>query len=89
MKRSYAIKRALGIDNGLVGVENDRQHDVHECTVCGERFETTGLTCPACGSHLFRTKTVIPNALFTLLVIVTLAGLGAAYNIITGDVPKG
>ncbi len=89
MKRTYAVKRLLGIDNGLVGVESDRQHDVHECTVCGEQFDTLELTCPACGSHLFRTKTVIPDVLFTLFVIVVLAGLGAGYNVIKGDVPKG
>ncbi|EFW90422.1 hypothetical protein ZOD2009_20233 [Haladaptatus paucihalophilus DX253] len=89
MKRTYTVKRLLGIDNGLVGVENDRERDVHECTVCGARFETTALRCPECGSHLFRTKTVVPNALVTLLVIVALAGVGAAYNVLEGDVPKG
>jgi DNA-directed RNA polymerase subunit RPC12/RpoP len=89
MNRSYTVKRLLGIDNDLVGVQNNREHDVHECTVCGARFETMSITCPECESNLFRTKTVVPNALFTLLVIMTLAGLGVAYNVLTGDVPKG
>ncbi len=88
MKRTATVKRLLGIGDGIVGVENDRQHDVHECTVCGEQFDTMELTCPACDSHLFRTKTVIPNTLLTLLIVATLAGLAVAYNIITGDVPK-
>ncbi len=48
-----------------------------------------GITCPECGSNLFRTKTVVPNALFTLLVIMALAGLGVTYNVLKGDVPKG
>lgn len=89
MRRSSAVKRLLGIDDGLVGVQNDREHDVHECTVCDTQFETMALTCPECGSHLFRTKTVVPNALFTLFVVVTLAGFGVAYNVLRGDVPKG
>lgn len=88
MKRTYQVKRLLGIDDGLVGVESDRQRDVHECTVCGTRFDVGDPACSSCGSRLFRTRTVIPNALFNLFVIFTLSGFGVAYNFITGDVPK-
>ena len=88
MKQSQRVKRLFGIDDGLVGVHSRRQHDVHECTVCGTQFDLDGGTCPSCGGRIYRVRTVIPNALFNLLLVLALSGAGVAYNVLTGDVPK-
>ncbi|WP_135305941.1 hypothetical protein [Haloarcula amylovorans] len=69
------------------GIGHDERTD-HECSVCGTAFDTTHTTCPACDSQIYRTKTTTPNARLNLLVMMTLAGLEAAYNVVTGEYPK-
>ncbi|GAA0473153.1 hypothetical protein MUK72_02115 [Halococcus dombrowskii] len=87
MTLTRRIKQAAGLGDGEVGVESDREHDVRECTVCGERFDTGKTTCPACGSQLSRTKTVVPHALFNLFVVLAATGLHAIRNVLTGNIP--
>jgi predicted RNA-binding Zn-ribbon protein involved in translation (DUF1610 family) len=87
MTLTQRIKRAAGLADGEVGVASDRERTVRECTVCDERFELSERTCPACGSQLSRTKTVVPHALANLLVVLAAAGLHALRNVLTGNVP--
>jgi uncharacterized paraquat-inducible protein A len=89
MERTHRAKRLLGLDaGGPVGVRSDREHEAHDCTVCDTRFDADETTCPSCGSRLFRTKTVVPNAALNLLLTLVLSGLGVVYNLLTGEVPK-
>ena len=88
MKWTVRAKRLVGLDPVSVGAGSHQRTD-NECTVCGTTFETGDTTCPECGSEVFRTKTTTPNATFTLLFVVTMAGFGIAYNILTGQYPKG
>jgi uncharacterized paraquat-inducible protein A len=87
MTLTQRIKRAAGLADGEVGVESDRERTVRECTVCEERFGHSGRTCPACGSQLNRTKTVVPHAFLNLLVVLAATGLHALRNVLTGNVP--
>ena len=87
MTLTRRIKQAAGLADGEVGVESDREHDVRDCTVCGERFDPDETTCPACGSRLSRTKTVVPHALLNLVVVLAATGLHAIRNVLTGNVP--
>lgn len=88
MKRTYQLKRLLGIDDGIVGVNGRGEHEAHECTRCKTQFATMETSCPECGSRIYRTRTVIPHAGLNLLVILAASGLGVAYNVVKGDVPK-
>ncbi|WP_435077597.1 hypothetical protein [Halococcus sp. AFM35] len=87
MALTQRIKRAAGLADGEVGIESDRERLVRECTVCGERFDPDRTTCPACGSRLSRTKTVVPHAFLNLLVVLAATGLHAMKNVLTGNVP--
>jgi predicted RNA-binding Zn-ribbon protein involved in translation (DUF1610 family) len=87
MTLTHRIKQVAGLANGEVGVESDREHPIRECTVCGQRFDPSQTTCPACGSQLNRTKTVVPHALLNLIVVLAATGLHAMRNILTGNVP--
>lgn len=89
MRRTHQAKKLLGLArDGPVGVRSSREHDEHECTVCDARFDVDEGTCPSCGSRIYRTKTVVPNAALNLLIILALSGLGVVYNLLTGEVPK-
>ncbi len=87
MTLTQRIKRVAGLADGEVGIESDRERAVRECTVCGERFDPDRTTCPACGSQLNRTKTVVPHALANLLVVLAATGLHAMGNVLTGNIP--
>ena len=89
MERTHRAKRLLGLDaGGPVGVRSDREHDAHDCTVCDTRFDADETTCPSCGSRIFRTKTVVPNAALNLLFVLVLSGFGVLYNLLAGQIPK-
>ena len=88
MRRTHQFKKLFGLANGPVGVESDDEHDVHDCTVCDTRFDAEEPECPSCGSRIYRTKTVVPNATLNLLLVFVVSGLGVLYNFLTGDIPK-
>jgi DNA-directed RNA polymerase subunit RPC12/RpoP len=88
MERTVALKKLLSINAGPTGI-GSTQRTVHECTVCGTEFTTADSTCPQCNSQLFREKTTTPNAEFNLLFVIVLTGFAMAYNILSGQYPKG
>ncbi|GAA0452303.1 hypothetical protein GCM10008985_04970 [Halococcus dombrowskii] len=87
MSVTRTIKRLAGISGGEVGVESNREYTVHECTVCGERFDVERTICPNCESQISRTKTVVPYTLVNLFVVLVATGIHAIRNILTGNVP--
>ena len=88
MSLTRRIKRLAGIATGETGVESSRERTLRECTVCGERFDSEATTCPDCGSRISRTKTVVPHALFNLVVVLAATGLHVVRNVLAGDIPK-
>ncbi|PSP88312.1 hypothetical protein BRC90_07830 [Halobacteriales archaeon QS_4_69_34] len=87
MERTIALKRLVGLDPTTTG-SGSHQRTSHECTVCRTEFDTAATTCPQCGSHLARERTITPHARFNLLFMVVVAGFAVAYNVLTGQYPK-
>lgn len=88
MRRTVLFKRLFGIDPGPTGIDSEKR-TVHECRICNTEFDTSASMCPECDSQLFREKTTTQNAEFNLLFVIVMTGFAIAYNILTGQYPKG